>query len=48
MTALMDVVSPANGRTPRPLLEVEDLRAHFFVNEGVLKAVDGVSFTVHP
>ncbi len=48
MTASMEVVSPANGRTPRPLLEVEDLRAHFFVNEGVLKAVDGVSFTVHP
>jgi len=29
-----------------PLLEVEDLRTHFFVREGVVRAVDGVSFSV--
>jgi len=28
------------------LLEVEDLRVHFRVDEGVLKAVDGVSYTL--
>jgi oligopeptide/dipeptide ABC transporter ATP-binding protein len=28
------------------LLEVEDLRTHFFVREGVVRAVDGVSFSV--
>jgi oligopeptide/dipeptide ABC transporter ATP-binding protein len=34
-------------RSQRPLLEVEDLRTHFFVDEGVLKAVDGVSFRIN-
>jgi oligopeptide/dipeptide ABC transporter ATP-binding protein len=29
-----------------PLLEVDDLRTHFFTREGVVHAVDGVSFTV--
>jgi len=30
-----------------PLLEVEELRTHFFARRGVIKAVDGVSFTLH-
>ncbi|MGH7564729.1 MAG: ABC transporter ATP-binding protein [Gemmatimonadota bacterium] len=30
------------------LLAVEDLRTHFFLDEGVLKAVDGVSFAIEP
>ena len=30
------------------LLEVRDLKAHFHTSEGVVKAVDGVSFTVEP
>jgi oligopeptide/dipeptide ABC transporter ATP-binding protein len=30
-----------------PLLVVEDLKTHFFTRRGVVKAVDGVSFTLH-
>ena len=29
-----------------PLLEVNDLRTHFFTREGVVRAVDGISFAV--
>jgi oligopeptide/dipeptide ABC transporter ATP-binding protein len=29
-----------------PLLEVKDLRIHFFTNEGVVRAVDGVDLTI--
>jgi oligopeptide/dipeptide ABC transporter ATP-binding protein len=29
-----------------PLIEVKDLRTHFFLEEGVAKAVDGVTFTI--
>jgi peptide/nickel transport system ATP-binding protein len=31
-----------------PLLEVENLATHFFTRAGVVKAVDGVSFSVRP
>jgi peptide/nickel transport system ATP-binding protein len=31
-----------------PTLRVENLRTHFFTRQGVVKAVDGVSFDVHP
>ena len=36
----------ARTGSDRPLLEVEGLRTHFFTNDGVVKAVDGISFSV--
>jgi peptide/nickel transport system ATP-binding protein len=34
-------------RTATPLLSFRDLKTHFLLDEGVVKAVDGVSFDVH-
>ena len=31
-----------------PLLSIRDLKVHFFMDEGVVKAVDGISLDVHP
>jgi peptide/nickel transport system ATP-binding protein len=39
------IVSPTSGHTG-PLLQVEDLRTHFNAAVGIVKAVDGVSFTL--
>jgi peptide/nickel transport system ATP-binding protein len=34
-------------RVSEPLLAIEDLRTHFFTRDGVVRAVDGVSYTVN-
>lgn len=31
-----------------PLLEISDLRTYFYTEEGILRAVDGVSLSIHP
>jgi peptide/nickel transport system ATP-binding protein len=31
-----------------PLLEIADLKTHFFTRDGVVRAVDGISFCVYP
>jgi peptide/nickel transport system ATP-binding protein len=38
--------SPAAAPS-RPILEIEDLNTHFFTREGVVRAVDGVSYALH-
>jgi oligopeptide/dipeptide ABC transporter ATP-binding protein len=35
-------------RTGEPLLRVEDLQTYFYTRTGVVKAVDGITFDLHP
>jgi ABC-type oligopeptide transport system ATPase subunit len=37
-----------NGQDVKPLLDVQELKTAFFTRQGVVKAVNGVSFTVMP
>ncbi len=39
--------APAPGAEPeRPILEIDDLRVHFYTRDGIVRAVEGVSFTL--
>jgi peptide/nickel transport system ATP-binding protein len=38
--------SPSHRESSAPLLELSDLKTHFFTRDGIARAVDGVSFTV--
>src|SRR3990172_5701725 len=48
VTQIHPLIKPANDLTREPLLRVEDLKAYFFMDEGTVRAVDGVSFNVQP
>src|SRR5260221_281587 len=39
---------PVPAAAPRPLLEIADLKTWFFTRDGIVRAVDGVSFHVMP
>jgi peptide/nickel transport system ATP-binding protein len=45
-TSEPSTATPAERPGGTPLLAVDDLRTHFFTRRGVVKAVDGVSFSV--
>ena len=36
-----------DGNDAKPLLEVKNLKTYFYTEEGIVKAVDGVSFNIH-
>jgi len=44
----MNLFPSSDQLSQEPLLRVEDLKAYFFMDEGIVKAVDGVSFNVYP
>jgi oligopeptide/dipeptide ABC transporter ATP-binding protein len=47
--ALAGRTAPKTGAAPgAAVLEIDDLRTHFFSQAGVIRAVDGVSYAVHP
>ena len=46
MTATIDVPQPAGSAPPSAFLDVRDLRVHFPTEDGLVKAVDGITFTV--
>jgi oligopeptide/dipeptide ABC transporter ATP-binding protein len=50
---MTEVTEAARGgartaRDGKPLLQIEDLKTYFRTDEGVVKAVDGVSYEAHP
>ena len=41
-------IGDVNLDASKPVLEIEDLRVHFRLDEGTLKALDGIDFTLYP
>ena len=39
--------APAYGPSPLPLIELRDVKTHFFLREGTVRALDGVSFQIN-
>jgi len=38
----------SHGGTTKPILEIDRLKTHFFTRDGVVRAVDGVSYALYP
>lgn len=41
-------MSNSNGKKQQPLLQVQNLTTHFFTEDGVVRAVDGVDLEIYP
>jgi oligopeptide/dipeptide ABC transporter ATP-binding protein len=39
---------PIDDGTAKPVLEIDRLKTHFFTRDGVVRAVDGVSYSLYP
>jgi len=48
VTQTQTITTAVGNLANEPLLRVEDLKAYFFMDEGTVRAVDGVSFNVQP
>ncbi len=48
VTAPTSMSEKPAGLNAEPVISVRDLETHFFTDEGIVRAVDGVNFDVHP
>ncbi|WP_246526941.1 ABC transporter ATP-binding protein [Plastoroseomonas hellenica] len=48
LSTLASAADPTPMAAPKPLIEVQDLKVHFFTRDGVVRAVDGVDYGVNP
>ena len=48
MSTAAETSAMATSPEAAPILEVKDLKTYFFLRRGVVKAVDGVSFSLYP